>query len=132
MSVFNKDISPTPLNVENTRTKNINLSSIEFDHLQILKILFGLDDNKASGPDNLSSRILKECATVLAPSLTLHFDMSFASGHIPVQWKQENVVQVHKEGDKLRVSNYRPISLLCIVSKFMERNIYNNVFNLLN
>ena len=34
-SVFNKDISHTHLNVENTRTENINLSSIEFDHLQI-------------------------------------------------------------------------------------------------
>ena len=43
---------------------------------------------KASGTDNLSSRILKECATVLAPSLTLLFEMSFASGHIPVQGKE--------------------------------------------
>ena len=127
-SVFNQDISPTHLNVENTRTENINLSSIEFDHLQIQKILSGLDANKVSGPDNLSSRILKECATVLAPSLTLLFLMSFASGHIPVQWKQGNVVPVHKKGDKSQVSNYRPISLLCIVSKVMERYIYNNVF----
>ena len=45
-SVFNQDISPTHLNVENTRTENINLSSIEFDHLQIQKILSGLDANK--------------------------------------------------------------------------------------
>ena len=101
-SVFHQDISPTHLNVENTRTENINLSSIEFDHLQIQKILSGLDANKASGPDNLSSRILKECATVLAPSLTLLFEMSFASGHIPAQWKQGNVVPFHKT-----VTNHR-------------------------
>ena len=108
-SVFNQDISPTHLNVENTRTEDINLSSIEFDHLQIQKILSGLDANKASGRDNLSSRILKECATVLAPSLILLFEMSFASGQIPVQWKQGNLVPVHKKGDKSQVSNYRPI-----------------------
>ena len=92
------------------------------------KILFGLDANKASGPDNLSSRILnmlKECATVLAPSLTLLFEMSLASGHIPVQWKQGNVVPVHKKGDKSQVSNYRPISILCIVSKVMYYTIVN-------
>ena len=77
-------ISPTHLNVENTRTENINLSSIEFYHLQIQKILSGLDANKASGPDNLSSRILRKCATVLAQFLTLFFELSFASGHIPV------------------------------------------------
>ena len=125
---FNEDISPTHLNVENTKTENINLSPIEFDYLQIQKILSGLDANKASGPDNLSSRILKECATVLAPSLTLLFEMSFVSGHIKVQWKQGNVAPVHKKGDKAQVSNYRLISLLCIVSKVMEIYIYNNVF----
>ena len=56
----------------------------------------------------------------LAPSLTL-FEISFASGHIPIQWKQGNVVPVHKTGVKSQVSNYRPISLLCIVSKVMGR-----------
>ena len=54
--------------------------------------------------------------------------MNFTSGHIPVQWKQGNVVPLHKKGDKSQVSNYRPISLLCIVSKVVERYIYNNVF----
>ena len=91
-------------------------------------MLSGLDANKASGPDKLLSRILKEYATVLAPSLTVLLEMSFASGHIPVQWKQRNVVPVHKKGDKSQVSKYRPISLLYIVSKIMERYIYNNVF----
>ena len=54
----------------------------------------------------------------------------FASGHIPTQWKQANVVPVHKKGNKSQVSNYRPISLLCIVSKVMERYIYNSVYNI--
>ena len=67
------------------------------------------------------------CWTVLAQSLTLLFEMNFTSGHIPVQWKQGNVVPLHKKGDKSQVSNYRPISLLCIVSKVVERYIYNNV-----
>ena len=78
-----------------------------------------------------SSRILKECANALDPSITLLFKKSFASGHIPAtQWKQANVVPVHKKGNKSQVSNYRPISLLCIVSKVMERYIYNSVYNI--
>ena len=108
----------------------INLSCIEFHYLEVQKILSGLDANKAYGPDNLSSRILKECANVLAPSLTLLFKKSFASGHIPTQWKQANVVPVHKKGNKSQVSNYRPISLVCIVCKVMERYIYNSVYNI--
>ena len=92
--------------------------------MEVQNILSGLDANKAYGPDNLSSRILKECANVLASSLTLLFKKSFASGHIPTQWEQANVVPVHKKGNKSQVSNYRPISLLCIVSKVMERYIF--------
>ena len=61
--------------------------------------------------------------------LTLLFKKSFAPGPIPTQWKQANVVPVHKKGNKAQVSNYRPILLLCIVSKVMERYIYNSVYN---
>ena len=101
-----------------------------FHYLEVQKILSGLDDNQAYCADNLSSRILKEYASVLAPSLTLRFKKSFAYGHIPTQWKQAKVLPVHKKGNKSQVSNYRPISLLCIVSKVMERYLYNSVYNI--
>ena len=127
---FAKDQSPTRCNADNVRPAEINLSSIEFHYLEVQKILSGLHANKAYGPDNLSSCILKECANVLAPSLTLLFKKSFASGHISTQWTQANVVPVHKKENKSQVSNYRSISLLCIVSKVIERYIYNSVFNI--
>ena len=72
-SVFAKDQSPTRCSADNVRPAEINLSSIEFHYLEVQKILSELDSNKAYGPDNLSSRILKECANVLSPSLTLFF-----------------------------------------------------------
>ena len=112
------------------RQAEINLSSIKFYYLEVQKILSGLDAYKAYGPYNLSSRILKECANVLAPSLTLLFKKSFASGHIPTQWKQANGVPAHKKGNKSLVLNYRTISLLFILSKVMEIYIYYSVFNI--
>ena len=72
--------------------------------------------------------ILKECAHELAPSLTFLFNFSMSSGTIPameVQWKSANVIPVLKKGDNSSVTNYRPISLLCVVSKIMERCIHN-------
>ena len=69
-SVFAKYQSPTCCNADNVRPAEINLSSIEFHYLEVQKLLSGLHANKAYGPDNLSSRILKECANVLALSLT--------------------------------------------------------------
>ena len=93
------------------------------------KMLHELNVNKACGPDSLSSHVLQECATELAPSLAHLFTRSFQSGCIPVQWKQGNVVPVHKKGDKSQVSNYRPISLLCILSKVMEKYIDNHIID---
>ena len=70
-SVFAKDQSPTRCNADNVRPAEINLSSIKFYYLKVQKNLSRLDPNKAYGPDNLSSSIRKECANVLAQSLTL-------------------------------------------------------------
>jgi len=91
-------------------------------------ILRGLDTSKASGPDDTPSYILKECASALAPSLSQLFNLSMATGDIPSQWKSANVVPVHKKESKRNVSNYRPVSLLCIVSKVMERCVFNSIY----
>ena len=75
------------------------------------------------------SEKVKKCVTVLAPSLAHLFTRSFTSGCIPAQWKEGNVVPVNKKGDKCQVCNYRPISLLCIVSEVMEKCLYNNIID---
>jgi hypothetical protein len=105
-----------------------NLSNVLFNCHQVQTQLKALDVSKACGPDNLSPRILKDCCRELAPSLTLLFHISMESGVIPRDWRDANVVPVFKKGPKDCVSNYRPISLLCVVSKIMERCIYNHVF----
>ena len=70
------------------------------------------------GPDRLHPKILKECAYELANSLCLIFNKSLRLGKRPSEWKQANITPVFKKGSKILVSNYRQISLLCIVSKF--------------
>ena len=47
---------------------------------------------------------------------------------VPSPWKSTNVVPIHKKGDKHNVQNYRPISLLPIVSKIMERVIFETLY----
>ena len=46
---------------------------------------------------------------------------------IPVEWKLANFIPIHKQGNKNHVENYRPISLLSIVSKTLERCILNHI-----
>jgi len=57
------------------------------------------------------------------------FTTSISCGAIPSEWKLHKIIAVHKSGDKTSVKNYRPISLLCIVSKVLERLIYDKIIS---
>ena len=61
--------------------------------------------------------VLKTCARELTRYLCALFNLSFAEGKLPTEWKDGLVVPVHRKGKKEDVTNYRPISLLCVVSK---------------
>ena len=91
---------------------------------EVNALLSNLSTAKATGPDGISARLLKECSGVLAPSLTALLNMSLSLGKVPTEWKQENVVPVPKSGDPHVISNYRPISLLSLISKVLEHAIH--------
>ena len=105
-----------------------NIPILESDVLDILK---SLDTSKASGPDGISAKMLKETAHSIAPSLTKLFQKSYNLSKIPHLWKEANVLPLHKKGNKSSFANYRPISLLCLVSKVYEKLIFKYVFNYL-
>ena len=103
------------------------LSNILSTQSDVLKVLSSLDGSKACGPDGMSPAVSKHCAKELAPSLVTLFNLSIKQSKAPTSWKLANVIPVHKKGDRDPVSNYRPISLLSIVSKMMEKFIHNHV-----
>ncbi len=107
---------------------NPELREIQVSVAEVRLALNSLDISKATGPDKLSGRILKECASALAPSLTKLFNKSLKSGIVPDIWKLANVAPVHKKDKKDNTENYRPISLLCLTSKILERCIFNNIY----
>ncbi|XP_028399956.1 uncharacterized protein LOC114523279 [Dendronephthya gigantea] len=103
------------------------LDTIVLTSEEVATILHKLDTNKAHGPDGIPARLLKECADEIAPSLCSLFNLSLQTGYLPLQWKLAHVVPVHKKGSKEMISNYRPISLLCIVSKVLERCVFSRL-----
>ena len=95
------------------------LDSLVLCEDDVYKVLLNLDPSKAPGPDGLPTMVLRTCARELTPSLCALFNLSLAEGKLPTEWKDALVVPVHKKGKKEDVSNYRPIPLLCVVSKVL-------------
>ena len=93
------------------------LSGTPFPYMQNIEftiqgvLLSNLKPNKASGPDKIAARFLKEMASVLALSLTLIFKASLAQGILPDDWKKAFVIPVYKTGDRSCAANYRPSPL---------------------
>ena len=87
----------------------------------------GLKAHKATGPDGIPPRILKELATELAPVFTLLFNASLKQGIVPRDWRMAHVAPIFKKGDSLLPSNYRPVSLTSIPCKILEHIVHSNM-----
>ena len=104
--------------------------SISVSSDEVTSVLTSLNIGKASGPDSINNRLLKELAQPLTPPLKDLFNYSLAIGKVPSIWKQANVSPIYKKDDPSVVSNYRPISLLSTVGKLLERIVHKHIFNL--
>ena len=87
--------------------------------------------SKAVGPFSIPIDILKIIKCVVSKPLEILFNASFSSGIVPYDLKLANVVPVYKKGSQTCPSNYRPISLLSIFNKLLERLMYNRMINFL-
>ena len=95
----------------------------------VTKLLKGLNPSKAMGPDELHPRILKELAAELGPVFTHLFQQSLDTGEIPEEWSLANICPLFKKGDRALASNYRPVSLTCILCKLLEHIVYSNIMD---
>ena len=84
--------------------------------------------NKASGLDGISAKLLKEAGLIVSASLTYITNRSLTTGIFPNDWKVARVTPVYKDDIKTNRSNYRPISVLLIVSKLIERKVFNQLY----
>ena len=104
------------------------LSEITVSKEEVISYLRKLDVNKSHGPDEIHPRLLKVCCEQIGRSLCALFNHSLNCGRVPTKWKSANITAVHKKKSKKLAENYRPISLLSIVSKTLERCVSNNLY----
>ena len=74
-----------------------------------------LKSKKATGLDELPSRMLKDCAEYITTPLHHIVNQSLTTSTLPTGWKQAKLVPIYKSGDTNKVENYRPISVLPVL-----------------
>ena len=84
---------------------------------------------KATGPDGIHNRVLRELATELSVPLTSLFNQSLRTGIFPECWKLSNVCPIPKSGDRSALLHRRPVSLLCTIEKSFERAVFKHFYN---
>lgn len=87
-----------------------------------------LKSDKSPGPDNMSPRMIKICLDELLEPLTVITNEIFASADYPELLKLAKVIPIYKKNDPEDPGNYRPISLLNIINKLVEKHIHKRLF----
>ena len=125
-SVFTRSSFQLPLFSE-FEMPSSSLSDICISELDVFRVLRFLDVTKAKGCDGISPKLLKTCALSLYQPLRHLFSLSLSQKYLPLEWRTHLIKPIIKSGDNSSIINYRPISLLSVVSKVLEKLVYNSI-----
>jgi hypothetical protein len=96
---------------------------------ELNKVLQSLKLSKASGLDKISNKLLKAAGYTINESLLFIFNLALATGIFPDELEMAKVTPIYKEGDKSNCGNYRPISVLPVIAKILEKLICDQLAN---
>jgi Reverse transcriptase (RNA-dependent DNA polymerase) len=82
---------------------------------------------KAKGPDNISITLIMKCINIILPSLLHIFNVSLQTGVFPSQWQMAHVKPIPKLSTPASCNDFRPISLLCALSKILEKIVHDQL-----
>ena len=114
------------LDMDQAYTGNL-IHDFDLNRGKLELICVQLDVTKSRGPDALPPILFKRCVSLAHSLHQLLYKIKQTSVY-PDAWKQSLVIPVHKKGSKADVRNYRPVSLLCIPSKILERCIFHSLY----
>ena len=118
---LSKDVSEAAVSYSEFLIETDKLFSFcETTPAHVYLLLSKLSRSKATGPDNIPAKLLKECPDLLCESLSLIFNQSFKTGVFPNDWKNARVSPLYKNSGKRRV--------IPVVAKVFERIIYDQLY----
>ena len=86
-----------------------------------------MDPGKSAGLDNIDGKLFKLAAPVITLPLTHIFNLTLSTCTIPQAWKMAKVIPIFKAGNRKVLNKYRPISILPLVSKIIEKAVHSQL-----
>ena len=99
---------------------------------QVDKIISNLSNSSAFGLDHIDTSIIKLVKAEILPAVTHIINLSITSKRFPSAWKKSKVIPLHKKDDLLNPKNFRPVAIVPILSKILERVVFNQIIAYLN
>ena len=98
---------------------------------EVLNVIKALKENKARRTLDKETKFLKIANPVISNYLSFIFNSCFSSGIYPDSLKLAEVIPIFKKGDRVKTTNYRPISLLSQLNKVFEKLLYVCIYSYL-
>ena len=121
-------------NYQKSDTRYSSLPNFKFTPVldtQVLKYLKNLKRKCATGLDDIPACYMKDIAFVVAKPLTHVINLSLSSGIVPNCLKSARVTPIYKSGSNQTFENYRPISILPVISKIYEKCVHKQLMDYL-
>ncbi|CAB4036437.1 Hypothetical predicted protein, partial [Paramuricea clavata] len=99
---------------------------------EVERKLKSIKRSKATGLDDLPPGLLKDSAELIAAPLTHLVNLSLATNIFPADWKNAKIIPIYKSGAHSNLDNYRPISILPVLSKIIEKIVHRQLMSFLD
>lgn len=124
--------NPSSPSTSNTFTICNSMVLLETDEEEVECLIENLRTDSAPGWDGISPKLIKSTRQILVTPITHICNLALSTGIFPKALKKAIVHPIYKSGDRGSVNNYRPISVLPVISKILERLLYKKLNSFLS
>jgi hypothetical protein len=96
---------------------------------EVEKAVKGLKSKSSAGFDGIPTFLVKQCLCQFIKPLLHIYNVSFQTGTFPDMMKKAKIKPLFKKGDTQDIKNYRPISILSVFSKPLEKLMHNRLLS---
>jgi len=97
----------------------------------VISLTKSLKEKPTADDGDIPENLVKHCMQLIKGPLAHIYNLSLNSGVFPNVWKTAKVKPLNKKGEKYDMRNYRPILIIPVFAKLLERLMYNRIISFL-